>query len=309
MRARMQAGHDLYFVIQEQHRGEQAKQAFISPDVIEGMIHTCQFKMSKIKVELSSKLAATEILLCLGSEGAFPISRFPRSLLQDEDLSHSKFKGPIFVEMRVVNDDLSSFTGTRQHLVINSGRWAGRTPSQQLRRKNWAPPDLTQSHTPADTISRYSAHNFVIGNASPNRLKRIAHRLLNGPSPAPASEESFGHVTLKDSAENIRLKFEQAELPDNQVGPIFELSGSSPTLEFDNVPVYNSSKLPTFAEEKARILDSEGSHGIHPAERDTVYSSSPPNSFHESDTVTEVDGAESFHWGHGKQREDEGGFF
>ena len=90
MKDRLLTGHDLYFVIQEEHRGEQAKQAFISRDVIEQMIQKCQFKMNKVTIELSNKLASTEILLCLGTEGAFPISRFPRSLLQDEDASQSK---------------------------------------------------------------------------------------------------------------------------------------------------------------------------------------------------------------------------
>ena len=309
MEDRMRARYDLYFIIQEEHRGEQAKQAFISPDVIERMIRTCQFKMSKINVELSNKLAATEISLCLGPEGPFPISRFPRSLLQDEDLSQSKFLEAISVELIPVANDLFPFTETRQHLVVNSSRWAGRTPSQQLRRKLWAPPDLTQVPLPSDTISRYSDQNFVIGDSSPNRLKRIAHRLLNGPSPAPAPEESPGHVTPKDSAENIRQKFAQAELPDNQVGPIFELSGCVPTSEFDGVSVNEPYKPPFLADEKARSLDSEGSHGIHPAERYTLYSSSPPDSFQESDSVTEVDHVESYRWGRGKRREDEGEFF
>lgn len=90
MKDRLMTGHDLYFVIQEEHRGEQARQAFISRDVIEQMIQKCQFKMNKVTIELSNKLASTEILLCLGTEGAFPISRFPRSLLQDGDASQSK---------------------------------------------------------------------------------------------------------------------------------------------------------------------------------------------------------------------------
>ena len=142
-------------------------------------------------------------------------------------------------------------------------------------------------------MSRYPGQNFVIGDLSPNRLKQVAHRLLGGPSPAPTPEVSPGHVTPKDSAENIRQKFAQAELPNNQVGPYIELSGYVPIPEFDGVPVYELYEPPFRGDEKARSLDSEGSHGIYPTERYTLYSSSPPDSFQESDSVKEVDHVES----------------
>ncbi len=85
LRNKMGPGHDLFFVIQEEHRGRDAKQACITTDVIERMIRKCQFKMSNIRVELSNQLATTEILLHFGAEDVYPISRFPRSLLQDDD--------------------------------------------------------------------------------------------------------------------------------------------------------------------------------------------------------------------------------
>ena len=90
MKNRVASGHDLYFVIQEEHRAQDAKQATITIDVIERMIRNCQFKMSQISVELSNKLGTTEILLSLGLRRLYPISRFPRSLFQDEETKESK---------------------------------------------------------------------------------------------------------------------------------------------------------------------------------------------------------------------------
>ena len=89
MKSRWQPGCDLYFVIQEEHKGHSAKQAFITSDIIDTMIRKGKFEMSHINVELSDKITDTEILLCIGAEGKNPISRFPRSLLQDEDPKQS----------------------------------------------------------------------------------------------------------------------------------------------------------------------------------------------------------------------------
>ena len=90
LRNKTQLGNDLFFVIQEEHRGRHAKQACITTDMIERMVRKCQFKMSNIRVELSSQLATTEILLHFGAEDTYPISRFPRSLIQDEHPGISK---------------------------------------------------------------------------------------------------------------------------------------------------------------------------------------------------------------------------
>lgn len=82
---KMHSDQDLYFVVQEEHRGRHAKQVCITADVIERMVRKRQFKMSSIRVELSSQLSTTEILLHFRTEDVYPISRFPRSLLQDQD--------------------------------------------------------------------------------------------------------------------------------------------------------------------------------------------------------------------------------
>ena len=90
MRNKLQSGCEVYFVIKEQHRGQYAKRASFSTDVIEQMICKRQFKMDKVSVHLSSKLAFTEILLHMGPGDVYPISRFPRSLLHDEDIKESQ---------------------------------------------------------------------------------------------------------------------------------------------------------------------------------------------------------------------------
>ena len=168
-------------------------------------------------------------------------------------------------------DSCSPRAGTRQDLVVHSGRWAGRSPSQQLRRKVSTPPDLDQEPLPSSTISHYWDQNYVIGGTSNNRLKRMAHRLVHGPSPAPTRAGTQGQVKTKDSAENIRQKFAQAELPDTSIPAVFELPGNVPASESKGIPVYRPPAI--FADDNA----SEWSYSVHPAERDSIYSSSPPN--------------------------------
>ena len=89
LRNKMQFDHDLYFIIQEEHRGRCAKEICITTEVIERMIRKRQFKMSPIDVKLTNQLAITEILLHFGPQDKYPLSRFPRSLLQDGDFKTS----------------------------------------------------------------------------------------------------------------------------------------------------------------------------------------------------------------------------
>ena len=89
MRNKMQSGGELYFAIQEEHRSQGAKRACLSIDVIERMVYNRQFKMDKVSIFLSTKLASTEILLHMGPGDVYPISRFPRSLLNGEDTKES----------------------------------------------------------------------------------------------------------------------------------------------------------------------------------------------------------------------------
>ena len=99
LRDKIQHGNDVFFVVREEHQGRDAKQVHITNDVIERMVRKCQFKMSSILVELSNQLANTEILLRFGANDIYPISRFPRSLLQDDDFKPSQSKYSIIVPL------------------------------------------------------------------------------------------------------------------------------------------------------------------------------------------------------------------
>ena len=82
----MQKGDEPYFVIQEKYFEHQAMKIIMSVDIIERMIRQSRFKMGKITVQLSSRLSETEMSLYLGDGAPFLISRFPRSLVQDDDV-------------------------------------------------------------------------------------------------------------------------------------------------------------------------------------------------------------------------------
>ena len=53
-------------------------------------------------------------------------------------------------------------------------RWSGRRSSQQQLRREWVPPDITHRTRPLGVISHYPDSSYVIGNSTPQGLKRIA---------------------------------------------------------------------------------------------------------------------------------------
>ena len=79
----VQSGCNPHFVIEELQRGWISELA-VSSDVIDRMIRQRHFGMGKIVVHLSNKLATTKISLCLDGVEKYTVSRFPRSLLQDD---------------------------------------------------------------------------------------------------------------------------------------------------------------------------------------------------------------------------------
>ena len=208
-------------MIQEQHRGQHAMKVHITPDIVSDMVVRGQFKM-KVRVELSNKLANTEILLCLGRDGLFPISRFPRSLLEDGQAmpSMSTFRPASKRKMKLASGADSAQTEVRQQTEVNLNRWAGRTPSQQLRRKDWRAPDLANEPRPAK-IATYSSREYVIGDSTQNKLKRMATRLINGPSPQPATAID----EVEREAEDMRQRISAAEMDMERNLHAFELSG------------------------------------------------------------------------------------
>jgi hypothetical protein len=73
-----------FFLIQEEGSTPGTLQQIeLTPDIISAMIQEQKFHMRKINVRLHNKLAATEIFLYLNEGESYPISGFPRSLLQD----------------------------------------------------------------------------------------------------------------------------------------------------------------------------------------------------------------------------------
>ena len=123
--------------------------------------------------------------------------------------------------------------GTRQNLGLPSRRWAGRTPSRQLRQKQWTPPDLNQR--PQRSISTYSEKDYIIGDSTPSALRRIANLLTNGPSPKEAAKKTPAQETT-DMESAYPLPTGPVELDassgrfelDAQPLPRFELSSQEP---------------------------------------------------------------------------------
>jgi hypothetical protein len=79
-----------YFIIKEEHRPGEAQKLRIADDIIDGMITERQFVIP-ITAKLSSRLAVSEILLCIEPDRVYFISKFPRRLLGDDDVSSGMF--------------------------------------------------------------------------------------------------------------------------------------------------------------------------------------------------------------------------
>jgi len=83
-------GREIAFIVQEKHHGRHANSIAITPVVIDRMIGQRLFRMERISVRLSSKLAVTEMFLSIRENELYTISRFPRSLLENEGVRESK---------------------------------------------------------------------------------------------------------------------------------------------------------------------------------------------------------------------------
>ena len=101
--------------------------------------------------------------------------------------------------------------GTRPNAAINSNRWAGRTLSQQLHRKNWVPTELPEKRQDIRRISHYSRKDYTFGETSQDVLRGIANRLTNGPSPVGALPEPDLSELESEMAELSRRKSETSE--------------------------------------------------------------------------------------------------
>ena len=96
---------------------------------------------------------------------------------------------------------------------FSSRRWAGRTPSRELRQKQWTPPDLSQR--PQRPISTYSEKDYIIGDSTPSALRRIASLLTNGPSPKETSRKTAMQEN-NDTESVYKLPTAPVELASNE---------------------------------------------------------------------------------------------
>lgn len=185
----MQGGRNLLFVIQEVYREPFSESVIISSDIVQKMIRFGQFSMDRITIQISNQLAETTISLCLDDGESYTISRFPRSLLRGEESKRSSISlllcGGLLLTTRTFAPE------TRQIQTRTSNRWASRTPSQQIRRKNWLPPDSSKDSRRLSAMSRYSASNYILGDSSPISFGRFAQLFKFGSSAAadPADPE------------------------------------------------------------------------------------------------------------------------
>lgn len=76
----------VYFVVQEEHNGYNAVQIQITWEILNNMITRGDFKIDH-RIYMTNNKSNTEILLNLGGDGTYPISRFPRSLLADQEVT------------------------------------------------------------------------------------------------------------------------------------------------------------------------------------------------------------------------------
>ena len=85
LQGKMQLRQGLYFVGREQNAKSEPQYFKFTSNDVENMIRQRRFKSSQVNMRLSNKLAMVEIALFLGSGDSYPISLFPRSLLEDEE--------------------------------------------------------------------------------------------------------------------------------------------------------------------------------------------------------------------------------
>ncbi|PKY01131.1 hypothetical protein P168DRAFT_329858 [Aspergillus campestris IBT 28561] len=88
--------HEPYFLIREKRRERDAQMYLVKHKTISDMMQHGTFSMNKVEVRLTQRMAETEILFCPEGDRShptyYPISGFPRCLLDEEVASPSKAK-------------------------------------------------------------------------------------------------------------------------------------------------------------------------------------------------------------------------
>lgn len=140
------------------------------------MIQKYKFNMGCVLVTLYNKLAASEIFLSLTANEQYPISGFPRVFSQKEPRTRRELLSHSNTPLLTVSLHLDK----RPFISGGSSRWAGRTPSQKIR-KTWIAPSEALMLQRKDTISRYSERGYLVGDSDPRTLEHIQEQLTNGP--------------------------------------------------------------------------------------------------------------------------------
>lgn len=96
LRNSIRNGNNPYFMIRETNNKLFTQRVTLDSNLIDRMIRQRSYKMKSITLQLSNKLAMSEISLFLNEEEIFPISRFPRSLLEEMDNQESQYC-PLFL--------------------------------------------------------------------------------------------------------------------------------------------------------------------------------------------------------------------
>lgn len=102
MRSCLRGNFEPFFVVEEDGSPpEDAFQIPMSENMISGMYLRGSFSLSKVRINVSKELSATNIFLCLQTDpypystnSVLPISGFPRELISEDSKAQGKFHPP-----------------------------------------------------------------------------------------------------------------------------------------------------------------------------------------------------------------------
>jgi hypothetical protein len=188
----------------------------IGTDVVEKMMQHGQFFLGQVTLMLSDPRAETNISLCFADTSPspifYPISGFPKCLLEEERKTRSK----------------------RRH-VYSLGRT--RTPTKLHTRGTWAIPNhIDNSFNP---IQRYRDPGYVFpGDATPDAISAISQRFSPASLPGPSGH--YPSVPEIGGIERFELPGDERYRPEAYPHPLildrevardqrFELEGCLPS--------------------------------------------------------------------------------
>ncbi|KAF9892309.1 hypothetical protein FE257_002086 [Aspergillus nanangensis] len=206
--------HQPYFAIHEKRRERDRRIYVIEHSTISAMIHRRPFSLGKIDIRLSGQMAETEIYLCLDGDRTtptkYPISGFPRCLLEDELPTSAKTR---FFPLR-----------TRS-----------RSSYQNRSRTPWRKASTEEDIYTTNPIDRFTAESYVLPKERVPHLgaaSSLLQRMFGREDGPPATSVSFGTVSMSTGEAEITTE------------PVYELYNESmPPVELPTP--YNNLPLPS----------------------------------------------------------------